>query len=246
MSILSDLQIDKIMEDFLKKNSGKIDLTQNQIYETKEIFKSVMLDEVNINKNYLEQESLITDIAIGFSFGETKERIFRAHSTNKHMNFFDNFMEEGQASKIQSVLNEKGISTEVLRGIKAGSPFDFSVEHPNGHIEISGYICPSPDGENDENDFFEIKINGEVVYRWDKYSFGDVYFNDVDFYEPDFEEPKIEEPVPKEQPKTKSGKPRKGTYLGTIISSSGETITKEITSKGQVVHRDSRGRFAKK
>ena len=241
MNKLSNFQIDKIMDNFLKENLGKVELTENQLYETKEIFNNLMLDEANKNKTLKDQESLITDIMVGFSFGETKERLVRAHSSNKHMNFFDTVMEEGQSDKVQEALFRNGISTDVLRGIKAGKEINISVDTEKGKVEIKGQIHPSPDGENDENDFFEIWLNGNVIYSWDRYA-----FDDIDFGYTDFEEVEYEPEPPKEQPKTKSGKPRKGIYLATIINSNGEEATMERTSRGQIIYRAKNGRFTKK
>ena len=38
----------------------------------------------------------------------------------------------------------------------------------------------------------------------------------------------------------------KSKYISTTISSEGKQITKEMTSKGRIIYRDSNGRFAKK
>ena len=115
-------------------------------------------------------------------------------------------------------------------------------------IEIKGKINPSPDSESEQDDFFEIYLNGKKIYEWDRNGFDEVEevddFGTDDIYEPDSDYEPSEERIAKLY--TKSGKLRKGVYIATIEKSNGEVITKELTSKGQIIYRDAKGRFTRK
>lgn len=241
MEIFNRMQVNQIIDEFLQENEGLVELSESQIADTIDVYNSVMTEKVNATKTKDEQISLIHDILTGFSYNETKDRLLRAHSDVKFLNFFDNFLDEGESEKVYNAIKSRGLSTEILRGIKPNVDINIKMNSGKDVVEISGKINPSPDGDNDQDDFMEIKVNGNTIYRWTR-DFTDF----VDYDESHFEPDEHYEPEPIKAPKTKSGKPRKGIYLGTIITSSGDIITEEIMSNGRRVLRDSKGRFTKK
>lgn len=166
MKILSNLEVDKIIDEFLERNSGKADLSLGKIEEVKDMFNLLMKDEANKNKNIFEQKSLIEDLAIGKSYGETTKRLVRSHSSNKHMDFFDTFLGQGEADKILNILSKHNLSPSVLSGVKAKKEINISTETEEGLVEVKGKIEPSPDGTNSQDDYFEILLNGKVIYSW--------------------------------------------------------------------------------
>lgn len=225
MSKLSNLRVNQILTEFAD-NNPQIELTESQIQDTVDLFDILMNEKVNQSKNLWEQEALVTDIAIGYSIGEPTDLIFRQHADNKHLNYFDVFLEQGEADKIQKALLKHNISTDVLKGIKKNVDFDVTV----GNVRI---VQTMSDGEDTSPtiESFEIYKDGELIYKW----------TPDEYYRP---EPEVE--TPKELPPTKSGKPRKGIYLGTIISSDGDNVTIEKFKNGRTVYRASNGRFTKK
>lgn len=241
MKILDEKFVEEQLAEWAKEDYP---LTLSQELKAKDLFYDLMKEKQNASKDLPTQEALLAEIARKLVIGEKPESIFRQHGDNKHLNYFDVFLEEGESGRILERLNDYGISSNVLKGIKKNVPFDTTIDGVRVVQEMSNGEDTSPTVER-----FAIYKDGKLIYVWYPKStyfsdYDDEYFDDTELE--NYKPKERETSIPKEQPKTKSGKPRKGTYLGTIISSSGETITKEITSKGQVVHRDSKGRFTKK
>lgn len=248
MAKISDLNVNQVINKFIDENP-QFSLNSDKIKGMKELFDKLMNEKSNKTKNKWEQEALITDIAIGFAYNEPVDLIFREHSDNKHMSFFDNFLDNGESDKISKILSEYGLPTEVLRGVKPNIDIDIKRNFEKDTIEIKGKINPSPDSESEQDDFFEIYLNGHRIYEWYRNGFEEVEEkNEIeveDIYESTYDNNEItEERIAKLY--TKSGKLRKGIYMATIEKSNGEIITKELTSKGQIIYRDSKGRFTKK
>ena len=218
MSKLSNLDVFRTIVEF-ENDNPQIELTAGQEQDIFDLFDRLMNEEVNKSKNQWEQEALITDIAIGYSIGEPTDLIFRQHADNKHLNFFDNFLEYGETSKIEKLLKENNLPSSVLKGLKPNQEIHLVQEYKGNKIEIKGNITFSPDGEKEQNDYLEISMNGQTIYSWERNAIDEnVMLDDIDF-EPDEyyrPEPKVE--ALKEQPKRKDGKPRKSTYVGTVIS----------------------------
>lgn len=240
MSKISNLKVNQILTQFADENP-QIELTESQIADTVDLFDRLMNEKVNQTKNAWEQEALVTDIAIGLSIGESVDFIFRQHADNKHLNYFDVFLEQGEANRIQKVLFKHGISTDVLKGIKKNVEFDVTI----GNVRV---VQTMSDGEDTSPtiDRFEIYKDGERIYKWTPYEFWEEGYDDIDFEPDEYYSPEPEIETPKAPPPTKSGKPRKGIYLGTIISSDGDNVTIEKLKNGRTVYRASNGRFTKK
>lgn len=235
MSKLSLLKVNQILTQFADENP-QIELTESQIADAVDLFDRLMNEKVNQTKNAWEQEALVTDIAIGYSIGESTDFIFKQHADNKHLNYFDVFLETGEADKIQQALLKHNIPTDVLKGIKKNVDFDVTI----GNVRV---VQTMSDGEDTSPtiDSFEIYQDGNLIYKW---SPDEIWEENDDIFEPD--KYYVPEQKLSPQPLTKSGKQRKGIYVATIVNSEGETTTKEITSKGQTIYRASNGRFAKK
>lgn len=239
MSKLSNMQINEILTEFAN-NNPQIELTENRIQDIIDLFDRLMNEKVNQSKNLWEQEALVTDIAIGYSIGEDTDFIFRQHSDNKHMDFFDKFLNYGETKKIEKILKENNLPSSILKGLKPNQDIHLVTEYNGNRIEIIGKITFSPDGEEEQNDYLEIYINGKNIYFWERNAVDEnVIFDDAKY-------DKNYKPEPKAPPLTKSGKPRKGIYLETVISSDGDNITIEKLKNGRTVYRASNGRFTKK
>ena len=235
MSKLSNLKVNQILTQFVEENP-QIELTESKIQDTIDLFDRLMNEKVNQSKNLWEQEALVTDIAIGYSIGEPTDLIFRQHADNKHLNYFDVFLEQGEADRIQKALLKHNVPTDVLKGIKKNIDFDVKI----GNIRV---VQTMSDGEDTSPtiESFEIYKDGELIYKWSPDEFWEEGYDNIDFESDEYYEP---EPI--EPPPTKSGKPRKGIYLGTVISSNGDNVTIEKLTNGRTVYRASNGRFTKR
>lgn len=161
-------QVYEIIENTLQKNSQALTLTEIDKYKTYTTYKQLMYEKVNVNKTIEEQEALITDIIIGRNTlndkGEVEswERIFNDHSDLKHLNYYDNFLREGEREKIITTLKKNGLSTEVLRGVKANQEVTTTIDGATVHQEVEvddqGYKYVS---------YFSIEYNGEKIYEYD-------------------------------------------------------------------------------
>lgn len=240
MSKLSNLKVNQILTEFAD-NNPQIELTESQIQDTVDLFDKLMNEKVNQSKNLWEQEALVTDIAIGYSIGEPTDLIFRQHADNKHLNYFDVFLEQGEADKIQKALLKHNIPTDVLKGIKKNVDFDTTI----GNVRV---VQTMSDGEDTSPtiESFEIYKDGELIYKWSPDEFWEEGYNDIDFEPDEYYSPEYEIETPKAPPPTKSGKPRKGIYIGTVISSDGDNVTIEKLTNGRTIYRASNGRFTKK
>lgn len=238
MSKLSTLKVNQILTQFADENP-QIELTESQIADTQILYDRLMNEKVNQTKNAWEQEALVTDIAIGLTMGESTDLIFRQHADNKHLNYFDVFLGAGETDNIQQAFQEHGISTDVLKGIKKNVDFDVTI----GNVRV---VQTMSDGEDTSPtiESFEIYSDGKRIYKW---SPNEPYEEEDEVDEPDayYDEP-TEKIAPIVAPPTKSGKPRKGTYIATVITSFGEIVTKEMTSKGRIIYRSVDGRFTNK
>lgn len=216
---------------------GELELTSKQINTTIDIFNRSMKENRNKNKTRSEQLSLVGDIAIGLSYNETPEQLFRAHSDNRHMAYFDNFLGEGEADAIIDALHKHGISTEIFRGLKKGIEDIYEV----GNVKVSQYV-ESIDGGSPEIVEFIIEVGGQEIYRWSKR-----VSDDINERLEKLAEESTKYDIPLRIPPTKSGKPRKSIYLATEYSSSGERLILEEMSNGKIAFRDVKtGRFAKR
>lgn len=227
MSKLSNAEVNRILAEFAENNPDK-ELTENQIQTTIDLFNRLMNENVNKNKNLAEQESFVTDIAIGLTIGETPEFIFRQHSDNKHLNYFDIFLAEGETDKILKALEENSIPTDVLRGLKRNEDFDVTI----GNVRIFQKVAYDENGSI-SIEKFEIYKDGKLIYEWIPYNEDEYDYDDMDFEFDEYyrTEPKFE--APKEQPKRKDGKPRKSIYVGTIVTSNNIVIEKSYDKLGR-------------
>lgn len=246
MKILSNLEVDKIIDEFLERNSGKADLSLDKIEDVKDMFNSLMKDEANKNKNIFEQKSLIEDLAIGKSYGETTKRLIRSHSSNKHMDFFDTFLGQGEADKILNILSKYNLSPSVLRGVKAKQEINISTETEEGLVEVKGKIEPSPDGTNSQDDYFEILLNGKAIYSWSPdYTLVDLpeYLDYFDETEPQEENENKKIKIPN----IEKSDGQKTVKKVTEVSSNGDELSYNYyyTKKGNLAVRITRnGKFA--
>lgn len=219
---INDLDFKNAVERYIEINPDII-ITEEMINKSYEIFETVKKEKLNINRKGLEKESFVTAILGQVIIGQDKDTLTALYSDNKHMNYFDVFLDKGEARKIQKALTNKGLSTEVLRGIKKSLPEEGKKIAPN-------ILYVQELGENENGslvivnvEIVEVKDNGEneVIYNWKRKQ---------DFEVPDIKLPDI----------------LKAGFKQTIILSDGTKIRKEILKNNRTIYRDAKGRFTKK
>ena len=230
MGKLSSLKINQILTQFADENP-QIELTESQIQDAIDLFDRLMNEKVNQTKNAWEQEALVTDIAIGFSYGETTDFIFRQHADNKHLDFFDTFLAMGETKKIEKVLKENSLPSSVLKGLKPNQNMHLIQEYNGDTIEVKGIITFSPDGEKEQNDYLDIYMNGKLIYSWHRNAIEEnVEFDDTGFI--DYESEKKQDSIPIQKPR-KDGKPRKSVYVGSRVTTDNIVIEESYDRLGR-------------
>ena len=204
-------------------------LTQEKVKIAQELYDKTMKEDINKNKTLLEQEGLLAEIARKLSYGDTPQNIFREHSDNRHMSYFDNMLESGEAEKIIQALHNNDISTDVLKGISKSLNFDYYDK--NTGIRIVQTMTDDEDSSPTVNSL-DIYKDGQIIYTWSRQK---EYNINNEIY----------------QIKTPTARTKSGNRILKIIKTPQTKITYEEIKyskleKTRIVARDSKGRFTRK
>lgn len=251
MKLLSDNDIREILE--LDDMTSKVKLSKNDVDTIIDMYNRVINDDVHKTKGVQEQESMVTYMANSIRGNEDLMKLENHFSDNKHMSFFQDFMDEEDYIRMRDVFDKLKMPTSILRGYRAGKENDIPTSYTdeNGkihNVRVHGYTNFSPDGTEDDNDFLDIYVDGVKVYFMK-----DSSINENDLFDYDIEE-EIEQIEQEKQYKeirtrntTKSNKPTKSTFIQSYIkNSNGDfiTIDKRLNSAGRIQFQDRRtGRF---
>lgn len=134
--------------------------SQQLISKVEKAYDIIKYQEINKNKTKEELFATLDSIAFNLEQGgyRTAEGASREYSDNKHMNYFDNFGEEGLSYQITEALAKKNIGTDVLKGVKSFE--DNYIEIKDKGVNIS--INWSNQGEDSKT------ISNIIIYD-DKY-----------------------------------------------------------------------------
>lgn len=133
----------------------------------------------NIYQDRDGQEAIISDIMIGYGYGESDATIYRRWSENKHESFFQNFMYQGAFEDIVSVLNNLGYTDSALRGLRYNQ--DNVIYSDDGNIKVEINWSTDKNSSPYIEDFL-ISYMGRVIYDLkDHKGFGDA----IDWREPE-------------------------------------------------------------
>lgn len=125
----------------------------------------------NIYQDREGQEAIISDIMVGFGYGESDATIYRRWSENKHESFFQNFMYQGAFEDIVSVLNNIGYTDSVLKGLRYNQ--DAYIVSNDGAISVTINWSTDKNSSPYIEDFW-ISYDGRVIYDLkDHKGFGD-------------------------------------------------------------------------
>lgn len=251
MKLLSDNDIREILE--LDDMTSKVKLSKNDVDTIVDMYNRVINDDVHKTKGVQEQESMVTYMANSIRGNEDLMKLENHFSDNKHMSFFQDFMDEEDYIRMRDVFNKINMPTSILRGYRAGKendiPTSYTDENGITHlVRVHGYTNFSPDGTEDNNDFLDIYVDGVKVYSMNdnRIDGTNLFDNDI---EDEFEQIEQEKQYKEIRARntTKSNKPTKSTFIQSYVrNSNGDfvTIDKRLNSVGKVQFQDRKtGRF---
>ena len=187
--------------------------TKEQEADIKDMFKTLMQQNVNKNLSPLNQQTLLEGVYESFANGDDYFKAFNFRSDNKHMQGYDNLLKEGEAQRIIDIFNSHGIGIDKLKGVPLFAPFDNYVDN-----EKTVYVTEEIERPEDNSPYvslFEIYYNGELIYQWKGRAkgVGDIYANF------------------KQQDEIKQKIKRKSKYLGSYYVSEEELPIKQWVDK---------------
>ena len=234
--IINEQQMDKHLRQWWQDNKDLIDFNELKLFKTKEMFSQLMTEKNNLSKTMDEQLSMLTDIAYGFAINEKENATFNRYADNKHLNYFDIFLEDGQRGMITEALNRAGISTDVLKGIKKNVPYDATIDGVR--------VVQETEPPSNTISYFAIYKDGEKIYEWSRSS-TDYGYYDEDFFEPDeFYQPDDTPSVEISYDILLSEKDTKSNYVKTYHFIEGRSIIERVSKSGKTFYQYSDGRFA--
>lgn len=219
--MLNDNEFNQVIDQLIADNP-EFDLPQEMIDKTREIYNLVKNEKINLARPKREHHNLVTAIFGQVFVGVKPETITALHSDNKHMNYFDVFLEQGEAKKVMKALKKEGLSTESLRGIKRNLPENS--KKIGEDVYVNQVISRTEEDSLLIEEFEIIKKTEEgteILYKWER---------------------KFEDDIPKiETPQIlKIGK------IGELKNSKGEIIYKYRLKNLIIAYKDKKGRFTKK
>lgn len=171
MNLNKNLLTEKQVLERIQERAEEEGLTLNQEIEAQNIFYKAMNENLNSSKTQKQQISLIDSICTELGqkdergFPSTPDFVFRMHSDNKHMSYFDYFLQEGESEKILNVLYEYNIPTDILRGVHKNQKFD--KEYPENGVRVV-QETESIYGDSPVIVRFSISKDGKTIYEWTK------------------------------------------------------------------------------
>ena len=251
MRQFTDFEVYAQLKKWETENGGT--LTEDDYKRIVDIYGRVINDDVNKTKGKLEQESMITYLADSVqaqidkgenaNMDKTWTYIENHFSDNKHFEFYRNFIGDEATKQLQKTLINNKLPSSILRGIKAKVYIHQEVVINGDAVEITGYFDPSPDGAEDNRNFFVIRKNGDVIFNWEanaeedntipSYNLSDEELDELESRRRDLE---------KRRNTTKQGKPTRSKYIKSYIVGN-DIIQERYTSNNQVIFQDKRGRF---
>lgn len=111
--VLNDNEVTDILD--------KYDYPKSIVDKVVDAYNLIKFQDINKDKTLEELDATLNAIAFNLEQGgyDTAEGASREFSSNKHINYFDNFGEFGLSDEIVEVLSNIGAGTDVLKGLKS-------------------------------------------------------------------------------------------------------------------------------
>lgn len=236
------------------RNEQGAELSLQDVFSVSRIFKEAMLDSMNSGLSE-EQQKILLDKFIKQIHEEnkktgnlyTEDEILRGSTSNKHMIYFDNFLEWGEGSKIVEKLRNVGLYADELAGV---SLKDIDTTTPNGlrivqkteKVDKSIVVVE-----------FELYYQGKRIYRWVRDVIDD---EDSDYYDDDTEVTETEGVEVRYEPEmAKQKEGSKSKYVETYYFRDSDTGLFRLINRYQretengdliIENRDEAGKFVPK
>lgn len=145
MILLTEDDFIKMFNEQIKPSYKNADITV--AYRAYDIYYSTSMEEMNINRNKEEQISQATMLMQQIHLIDTQDfsskdytdsmrRLENQYRDIRKYTYFDNFLYEGAKDDIFKVLQQYGIPTSVLKGLRQGTPYDEIVWTTPDHMQI--------------------------------------------------------------------------------------------------------------
>lgn len=128
--MLDEVTFNKIIDNFVENNKESIAVTEQERIDGYRVYKRLMNETSNKDKSYIQQVAMVEDMYVALNSDvrgyrkETWEHIFNDYSDNKHLNYFDTFLDNGERDKIIRALEKHKLPTAILKGIRKNQPFE--------------------------------------------------------------------------------------------------------------------------
>lgn len=167
---LTEAQLNDTISEYMTDNSW-LNLTQEEISRTKKIYHLLENENNMIQKTLDETKSAVTGIINDIINSRSNPQVtdtvmYNRFSDNKHMNYFDIFLQEGERGNITEALQGYNIPTEVLKPIRKMTDYTSTPEFINGQ-----YVQIIQETEKDDDgyvyvSYFAILVDGEPIYQF--------------------------------------------------------------------------------
>lgn len=222
--ILNANQINDIINNEISRGNSTIELTISDEKRIHDLFNTSMKNDLNKNKTLEEQGALVTAIFTAVIRKEKDYVILQQHSENRHLDYFDNFLADGETQRVVDAFKENNIPPDVLRGVRKTE--DLNNQRVKGFKDLilNQKVERTEDGSYIVVEF-TIDYKGKRIYSFNR---------GEDFK--DFE-------LTGTNITTKSGKKSSSLYLREFKSRSRGSIFEIQMKNGQIRYKDSKGRF---
>lgn len=162
MDKLNKNEVYEVINNWLKENDTDLHaIIKDRIVD---IYDSLMNNKINQSKSRDIQISMIEDIIYSKFKNEEERFIFQRYSDVKHLEYLDRFANRGETQLLLDTLREKGISVDVLKGVKYALNMNNEKSYIDKNVEISQKFN---DNSPPELESFEVKYNGETIYLFE-------------------------------------------------------------------------------
>lgn len=167
---LTENQLNNTIAEYISDNEW-LNLTNSEVERIKKIYHSLENEKNLISKNLDETMSVVTGIANDVIMARQNSKIsdnvmYDRFADNKHMNYFDIFLEDGARGDITETLKSYKIPTDILKPIRKMTDYSSMPEHVNGQLV---QIVQETDKDDDGYVYvsnFKIIVDGEPIYQF--------------------------------------------------------------------------------
>lgn len=163
--MLSEFEIMQEIQEVMSNNPQAISLNDKQIQKIKDIYYSLTGEKSTQKKTKQDQLDMISAITIEVNAHQRDDVIYNRFADNRHMNYFDEFLGDGERAKIQKALQEYQLPTELLRPIRKNVDYDNTTMYNGKKVTVHQKTDIDDDGYRYVSEF-EIYVDDELIYSF--------------------------------------------------------------------------------